>query len=75
MMSSIQVSMQKALSEAPDDRLAQGVRRTLIDRVREHPENRSYLEMMIWFSLQQSDFQFALTQAIMIVFYLLNQGI
>ena len=63
MMKSIQVSMQRALSEAPDKRLADGVRSALVSRVQEHPENKSYLEMMIWFSLQQSDFNFALEQA------------
>ena len=63
MMSSIQISMQKALQEAPDDRLAEGVKQALVERVREHPNNRSYLEMMIWFALQQKDFRFALTQA------------
>ena len=63
MMPSIQISMQKTLQEAPDDRLAEGVKQALVERVREHPNNRSYLEMMIWFALQQKDFRFALTQA------------
>ncbi len=63
MMPSIQISMQKTLQEAPDERLAEGVKRALVERVREHPGNRSYLEMMIWFALQQKDFRFALTQA------------
>ena len=63
MMPSIQISMQKTLQEAPDERLAEGVKRALVERVREHPDNRSYLEMMIWFALQQKDFRFALTQA------------
>ena len=63
MMSSVQVSMQKTLNDAPDERLANGVRRALVSRVQEHPDNRSYLEMMIWFSLQQNDFAFALEQA------------
>ena len=63
MMNSIQVSMQKTLQEAPDERLANGVRQALVQRVREHPDNRNYLEMMIWFALQQKDFAFALTQA------------
>ena len=63
MMNSIQVSMQKTLQEAPDERLANGVRQALVQRVREHPNNRNYLEMMIWFALQQKDFAFALTQA------------
>ena len=63
MMKSVQVSMQRALQEAPDGRLADGVRSTLVGRVREHPDNQVYLEMMIWFSLQQNDFRFALEQA------------
>ncbi|MGX8713377.1 MAG: tetratricopeptide repeat protein, partial [bacterium] len=63
MMPSVQVNMQKAILEAPDDRLAEGVRKALVERVRSHPENHIYLEMMIWFSIQQKDFPFALTQA------------
>lgn len=63
LMNSIQVSMQRSLQEAPDERLANGVRRALVTRVQEHPENRVYLDMMIWFALQQNDFRFALDQA------------
>ena len=63
MMSSVQVSMQRMLQEAPDRRLADGVRRALVSRVQEHPDNKVYLEMMIWFSLQENDFGFALEQA------------
>ena len=63
MMRNVQVSMQRALQEAPDSRLSDGVRRALVSRVQEHPENKTYLEMMIWFSLQQNDFRFALEQA------------
>ena len=63
MMRSVQVSMQRALLEAPDSRLADGIRQSLVSRVQEHPDNKTYLEMMIWFSLQQNDFRFALEQA------------
>lgn len=63
MMKSVQVSMQRALQKAPDDRLAEGVKQALVSRVREHPDNKNYLEMMIWYSIQQKDFGFALTQA------------
>ncbi len=63
MISSVQVSMQRTLREAPDGKLAAGVKRELVNRVREHPDNRTYLEMMIWFALQQKDFAFALEQA------------
>ena len=63
MMKSVQVSMQRALQEAPDGRLSAGVKNALVSRVREHPDNKVYLEMMIWFSLQQKDFRFALEQS------------
>ena len=63
MMNSVQISMQRMLQEAPDGRLADGVRRALVSRVQEHPDNKTYLEMMIWFSLQENDFRFALEQA------------
>ena len=59
----IQISLQRALSQASTTQLADGLRRTLVSRIRQHPDNKSYLEMMIWFSLQQKDFEFALTQA------------
>lgn len=63
LMPSVQINMQKSMLEAPDGRLAEGIRQALVDRVREHPDNHNYLEMMIWFSIQQKDFDFALTQA------------
>lgn len=62
-MGSIQISLQRALNETASPQLADGLRKTLISRIREHPDNSNYLEMMIWFSLQQKDFDFALTQA------------
>lgn len=62
-MSSIQLSLQGALKETSNPKLAEGLRQALTDRVREHPDNNYYLGMMIWFSLQQQDFKFALTQA------------
>ena len=64
LISSVQINMQKAMLEAPDSRLADGVRKALVQRVREHPDNHTYLEMMIWFAMQQKDFRFALDQAL-----------
>ena len=63
MMGSIQISMQRALKEAPDEQLANGVRQALVNRIQEHPNNQNYIEMLIWFSLQENDFRFALEQA------------
>lgn len=62
-MGSVQIALQRALNETSDNQVAEGLRKTLISRIRQHPDNRQYLEMMIWFSLQQKDFNFALTQA------------
>ena len=59
----VQIALQRALNETSSTELADGLRRTLVSRIREHPDNRIYLDMMIWFSLQQKDFDFALTQA------------
>lgn len=62
-MQSVQVSLQRALTQTSDPQLSEGLRQTLVSRVQSQPNNKSYLEMMIWFSLQQKDFQFAMTQA------------
>ena len=62
-MGSIQLALSRSLNESSSTQLADGLRRTLVSRIREHPDNKQYLEMMIWFSLQQKDFDFALTQA------------
>lgn len=62
-MGSIQIALQKALSETSNPKLADGLRSTLVSRVQKDPNNRYYLDMMIWFSLQQKDFQFAWEQA------------
>lgn len=63
MIGSIQISLQRALNETSSERLSDGLRKTLTSRIRQNPNNQSYLEMMIWFSLQEQDFDFALTQA------------
>ncbi len=60
---SIQIALQRALNETSSPDLANGLRKTLISRIRQHPDDKSYLDMMIWFLLQQKDFDFALTQA------------
>lgn len=62
-MGSIQIALQRALNETSSTELAEGLRKTLTSRIRQNPENQHYLEMMIWFSIQQHDFDFALTQA------------
>ena len=63
MMGSIQISLQRVLSETSNPKLVEGLRNALVQRVQQQPENKQYLEMMIWFSLQQKDFRFAMVQA------------
>ena len=62
-INSIQIALGRALNETSDNKIADGLKKTLITRIRQNPDNRSYLDMMIWFSLQQKDFEFALSQA------------
>ncbi len=62
-LSSVQVALQRMLQETSNPKLADGLKTALVSRVQAEPNNRTYLEMMIWFSLQQKDFRFALTQA------------
>lgn len=63
MINQIQISLQRVLSEASSPKVSEGLRSALVHRVQQHPENKAYLEMMIWFSLQQKDFRFAMIQA------------
>lgn len=62
-MGSIQIALQQALSQTSSPKLAEGLRRTLVSRIQQQPDNRQYADMMIWFSIQQKDFQFAWIQA------------
>lgn len=62
-MGSIQISLQRIMNETSNPKLIEGLRRTLVHRVQSQSNNRQNLDMMIWFSLQQKDFDFAMTQA------------
>lgn len=59
----VKLALQRALNETSNPKLAEGLKKTLAARIRQNPNNRQNLDMMIWFSLQQKDFRFALTQA------------
>ena len=63
MIGSIQIALQRVLNETSNPKIEEGLRKALVARVQEHPENKQYLNMMIWFSLQQKDFEFAMVQA------------
>ena len=63
MIGSIQIALQRVLNETSNPKIEEGLRKALVERVQKHPENKHYLDMMIWFSLQQKDFEFAMLQA------------
>ena len=63
MMGSVQIGLQRVLNETSNPKIVEGLRNALVHRVQGHPENKQYLDMMIWFSLQQKDFEFAMIQA------------
>lgn len=60
---SIQVSLQRVLNQTSNPKIVDGLRKTLVNRIQSQPNNKNYLEMMIWFALQQKDFEFAMRQA------------
>lgn len=60
---SVQVSLQRNLNQATGTELADGLRKALVGKIQKEPSNQTWLQMMIWFSLQEKDFGFALTQA------------
>jgi len=60
---SVQVSLQRNLTQATGTELADGLRRALVNKIQKEPGNQTWLQMMIWFSLQEKDFEFAMTQA------------
>lgn len=63
MLNSIQIALQRVLSDTANPKLSEGLRNALVQRVQQHPDNPQYLEMMIWYSIQQKDFDFAMVQA------------
>ncbi len=62
-MPTIQIQLQNLMANSPNDALSNSLRSALVKRIQKTPENRIYTEMMIWYSIQQKDFEFAFTQA------------
>lgn len=63
-MESIQVSLQRMLHDGDETGVAEALRTVLMNRIQTQPNNVQNVDMMIWFTLQQRDFEFALSQAI-----------
>lgn len=54
---------QNILDKDIDDKISDMLRESLLKRNQRNPENRNYGEMLLWLSVQQKDFEFALIQA------------
>jgi lipopolysaccharide biosynthesis regulator YciM len=59
----VQNRFQNALNNDVDDKINDLLRESLLKRNQRNPENRYYGEMLLWLSVQQRDFEFALIQA------------
>jgi tetratricopeptide (TPR) repeat protein len=55
--------LQDAIANDPGHQRNDALRRTLLSRTRQEPDNVMYAEMLLWLSLQQQDFRMALMQA------------
>jgi tetratricopeptide (TPR) repeat protein len=59
----VQARLQNSLSDDPDGSKNDLFRITLLKRVQAFPDNTLYSELLIWFSIQQKEFETALLQA------------
>lgn len=62
-MESIQVSLQRMMHDGDEELISEALRKVLMERVQTQPNNVQNVEMMLWFTLQQKDFAFAMSQA------------
>jgi hypothetical protein len=59
----VQNRFQSILDKDLDNRISDQLRQALLRRAQRTPDNRDYGEMLLWLSVQQKDFEFALIQA------------
>ena len=62
-LETVQNRFQATLNKDMDDKISELIREALLKRNQRNPENRNYGEMLLWLSVQQKDFEFALIQA------------
>ncbi|MHC1708377.1 MAG: tetratricopeptide repeat protein [Bacteroidales bacterium] len=62
-LSYVQDRLQDALATDPDGTKNETFRKTLLRRIQKFPDRTYYSELMIWYSVQQRDFDLALSQA------------
>jgi predicted Zn-dependent protease len=62
-LSQIQTRIQNALASDTEGNRAQFLRTSLLRNIRQHPDVLVYSEMMLWYAIQQKDFEAAYNQA------------
>jgi len=59
----VQNRLQNLLNKDLDNKISDQLRQALLKRNQQYPDQRDYSEMLLWLSVQQKDFEFALIQA------------
>lgn len=59
----VQAMLQNSLQNDPDNAKADALRQVLLQRTQRQASNTLYVEMLLWLSIQQKDFETALIQA------------
>jgi tetratricopeptide (TPR) repeat protein len=62
-LATVQNRMQAWLADDPDNTKNELFRSTLLKRAQQDPDEVSYAELLLWYSVQQKDFELALIQA------------
>ncbi len=62
-MELVQARLQTSINKDPENEKSDVLRKELLRRVQKNPEKTFYSEMLIWFSVQQKDFDMAFLQA------------
>ena len=62
-LKTVEDKLQNLMAIDPDNTRNEEVRKALLTRVQEDPDNESFSELMWWYSMQQKDFEMALIQA------------
>jgi tetratricopeptide (TPR) repeat protein len=60
----VQGRLQNSLNKDNEEQISTKLKQALLKRSQKDPDNVGYAEMLLWLSLQQRDFEFALVQAV-----------
>ncbi|MCK4676935.1 MAG: tetratricopeptide repeat protein [Bacteroidales bacterium] len=63
LVNTVQSKLQTALDDDPDNTKNDLFRRSLLKRIQRNPDDSYYSEMLLWFAVQQKDFETAFLQA------------